>query len=319
MVVVEHGSIKANGTANVGDEKARRPRRPWRWYVIGAVALVAAIALAIFIRTQIQPPVQYTTAPVVRQTLVQTVTASGTVNPQDTISVGTQDSGTVNQIFVDFNSRVHRGQVLATIDPTPFQAALDQAQANLAQVEAQAQASAATATGSLSNVQAAQASVAASQATLAVTRSTAAATAAAVQTADADIAKEQSALTLAQTTVNRDRALSAQGYIAQSQVDTDTTNLAAAQEALQAAQVAARQARLQSDAAQAQIVASPRRNRDSRAALGSVAGFAGLQHASHSGGEPGRDRHSNGARSASAVEPAAHRHHVPGRRHGDCA
>ena len=68
------------------------------------------------------------TAPVVAQTLVQYVTASGTVNPQNHISVGTQVSGTIASIDVDYNSKVKRGQVLARLDPSTFQAQLDQAQ-----------------------------------------------------------------------------------------------------------------------------------------------------------------------------------------------
>ena len=71
----------------------------------------------------------YVTKPIVRQTLVLSVTASGTVNPQNTVTVGTQVSGIISQLYVDFNSKVKMGEVLARIDPSSFQSQLDQATA----------------------------------------------------------------------------------------------------------------------------------------------------------------------------------------------
>jgi HlyD family secretion protein len=67
------------------------------------------------------------------------VTAGGTVNAVTTVLVGTQVSGTIQQIFVDYNSLVKRGQLLAQIDPTPFAAQVDQAKANLLIAEANMQ------------------------------------------------------------------------------------------------------------------------------------------------------------------------------------
>ncbi|MGZ3577319.1 MAG: efflux RND transporter periplasmic adaptor subunit, partial [Vulcanimicrobiaceae bacterium] len=78
----------------------------------------------------------------------------------------------------------------------------------------------------------------------------------AIATADANVSKAQSALALAQQTLNRDNALLAQGYIAQSQADSDRSNLVSAQSALKAAQVAAQQARAQAAASVSQAQAS---------------------------------------------------------------
>jgi len=58
------------------------------------------------------------------------VTATGTVNPVTTVLVGTQVSGTIMKIFVDFNSIVRKGQLIAQIDPAFFLTQLAQAQAN---------------------------------------------------------------------------------------------------------------------------------------------------------------------------------------------
>ncbi len=248
--------VADNGTTTAqGRRFPRLPRFPL-WYYAVAALLVIALVAGVILRGRSQSGSQYVTQAVVRQDLIQAVTASGTLNPQDTVSIGTQDSGTINQIFVDFNSVVKKGQVLATLDPQPFQVALDQAQANLAQTMAQAQAAGATAQGSLANVQAAQASAQAAQAQVAVVRANAAASAAAVQTADADVTKAQSALSLAQQTINRDNALLSQGYITQAQADSDRSTLIVAQSALRSAQATAQQTRMQATAGLAQTQAS---------------------------------------------------------------
>ncbi len=67
-----------------------------------------------------------------------TVTATGTLSAVTTVAVGSQVSGVISHLYADFNSRVKKGQLLAEIDPTPFQAQVDQQKANLtkAQVDA---------------------------------------------------------------------------------------------------------------------------------------------------------------------------------------
>ncbi|MGB8203302.1 MAG: efflux RND transporter periplasmic adaptor subunit, partial [Candidatus Baltobacteraceae bacterium] len=212
-----------------------------------ALALVVGLVLAALqMRAHAAP--SFVTQPVARQTFVQTVTASGTVNPQNTIAVGSQVSGTISAIGVDYNSTVRKGQVLARLDPTPFQAALAQARASLAQAQAQAQASSASATGS-------QAAVISAQATLAAQRDTAASNEAAIAAAQANVGKSESALNLAQQTLARDKTLLAQGYVAQSQADGDETNLAAAQATYENAVVSLQQARAQAQASGSQTLA----------------------------------------------------------------
>lgn len=226
----------------------RRRRRPNALTV--ALAAVAAVALAVLgvWRLRPAPAASLTTAPVTQETLVQSVTSSGTVNPQNTISVGTQVSGTISQLYVDYNSKVHSGEVLAKLDPAPFQAALAQAKAALAQAEDQAAAAGATAQGDLSNVAAAQAATAAEAATVRADQ-------AGIETAQTNVTKAQAALGVAQQTVSRDKQLLAQGFIAQATVDNDESNLVAAQSALTSAQAAVAQARMQVAAAQAQAQA----------------------------------------------------------------
>ena len=71
-----------------------------------------------------------------RGDIQQTVTATGTVNAVTTVLVGTQVSGTIKNLFVDFNSRVKKGQLIAQIDPSTFESQVQQAQANLLMAQA---------------------------------------------------------------------------------------------------------------------------------------------------------------------------------------
>ena len=81
--------------------------------------------------------VTYFTAVVERGPLSRVVSATGTVNPVTTVQVGTYVSGPIQEIFVDFNSPVEKGQRVAQIDPRPFLMKVKQAEANLATTRAQ--------------------------------------------------------------------------------------------------------------------------------------------------------------------------------------
>jgi HlyD family secretion protein len=76
-------------------------------------------------------PVQYYTAQVEAGEIKQVVEATGTINAVTTVQVGSQVSGTIARLYVDFNSHVRKGQLIAQIDPPLFQGALSQAQADL--------------------------------------------------------------------------------------------------------------------------------------------------------------------------------------------
>lgn len=87
---------------------------------------------------------KFRTEKVSRGDVRQTVTATGTLNAVTTVLVGTQVSGTIKQLFVDFNSVVKKGQLLALIDPALFEAQVAQARANLLTAEANREKIAAT-------------------------------------------------------------------------------------------------------------------------------------------------------------------------------
>ncbi|HTD37894.1 MAG TPA: efflux RND transporter periplasmic adaptor subunit [Candidatus Limnocylindrales bacterium] len=272
-----------NGHVSTVILKAPRRRSRW-WFAAAAVIVIVAIVASIVVVRSRAGAVTYTTVPVQSGSLAQTVTASGTLNPQNTIAIGSQVSGIISEIDADFNSHVKKGQVLAKLDPTTFQAALDQAQASLAQSEAQAAASGATASGGPSAVAAAQANAQAAAASARVAQATAAASNAAIATAQANVSKAQAALALAQQTVARDNQLLAQGYIAQSQADADKSNEVAAQSALDSARTAVTQAQAQAQASQAQIAQASAQEQAQSDQSGVANATAANQAAQHEAG-----------------------------------
>ena len=82
-----------------------------------------------------QEPVSYQTTPVDRGDIVSKVTASGTLSALVTVQVGSQVSGRIQELLVDFNSVVKKGEVVARIEPGLFETAVEQARANLGAAE----------------------------------------------------------------------------------------------------------------------------------------------------------------------------------------
>jgi HlyD family secretion protein len=121
----------------VGSYSRAHPR--WKIYAVLAVAtlLVLAGVTALVWSLRSGPSVRYSAAPVSRGAITRTVTATGTVNPELTIIVGTYVSGVIKELYCDYNTEVKKGQVCAKIDPRPYQTVVDQAKANLAIAKAQ--------------------------------------------------------------------------------------------------------------------------------------------------------------------------------------
>src|SRR5471030_1207387 len=102
-----------------------------------AILIVGAIVLLFLIRQcRSGGSSEYQTATVARGPLTQAVTATGTLNPVVNVQVGSQVSGNIQKLFVDFNSQVKAGQVVAQIDPVLFQAAVTQTEGDLASAQA---------------------------------------------------------------------------------------------------------------------------------------------------------------------------------------
>jgi HlyD family secretion protein len=241
--------------------------------ILAGIAIVIVVVAIVLWRALVPASVALITTPVQQGNLVRTITASGTVNPQNTILVGTQVSGTIATIDVDYNSIVRTGEVLATIDPTAFQASLQQAQAQLSQTQANAGVAAADAAGAQAGVSVQRATAVAAAQNVDIARANAAAQNDAIATAQSNVTKAQSALLLTQQTMASDASLLAQGFVAQNVVDADQANFAAGQSGLAGAQASLTQARAQAVAsagAANQAVAQS----DSQAAQNIVAGSA---------------------------------------------
>lgn len=121
-------------------EPARSSRLPRRWgpWLLGVAALVLAGAWLARPRTK-EAAAHFETAAVRRRDVESRVTASGTVSALVTVQVGSQVSGRVQELSVDYNSPVKKGQVIARIDPQLFQAAVERARANLTAARANLQ------------------------------------------------------------------------------------------------------------------------------------------------------------------------------------
>ena len=104
------------------------------WLVAVGVIVIVAVAATVSFRGEDKP--QYFTTKADRGDIHEVVEATGTINAVITVQVGSQDSGTISHLFVDFNSRVKKGQVVAQIDPALFRGALLQATADLANAKA---------------------------------------------------------------------------------------------------------------------------------------------------------------------------------------
>ena len=108
----------------------------WRRKWMALSALVAAIAILAAFSYERKPAAQYFTAKAEHGDVRDIVQATGAIQAVTTVQVGSQVSGTIQKLDADFNSKVKAGQVIAQIDPSLFQGALLQAEADLQNAEA---------------------------------------------------------------------------------------------------------------------------------------------------------------------------------------
>lgn len=100
-------------------------------YVKYILLLIVILGVGFYYQSNQQKKDEYVTQKLAKGSITEKVTASGIINPISTINIGTQVSGTISEIYVDYNTLVKKDQVLAQIDPALFEATVAQRQAAL--------------------------------------------------------------------------------------------------------------------------------------------------------------------------------------------
>jgi HlyD family secretion protein len=191
-----------------------------------AVAVIAVALVAIagyFLWGDRASAAEYLTARVERGNLRNTVTATGTLQAVTTVQVGSQASGTISALYVDFNSIVKKGQVIAQLDPSTTQAQVEQARANLLQSRAaleQAQAGVAQSRAGISQT---RAGVTDAQAKALAAQSTVQNNQAGVASAQANLAVLKAQMDDAASFLRQQQQLAVDGVVARRDVETAQT------------------------------------------------------------------------------------------------
>lgn len=105
------------------------------WGIVAAVVAVIAIAVYLFSGGKKEAKVSFTTAKVEKTNIQNSITATGTIEPVTSVTVGTQVSGIVSHLYVDYNSVVKKGQIIAELDKTNLTSELNTARANLSSAQ----------------------------------------------------------------------------------------------------------------------------------------------------------------------------------------
>lgn len=203
-----------------------------------AVTLAAVAAAAWRVVSKPAAPA-YDAIAVGRQTIARTISATGKLQAVTTVQVGTQVSGSIAELYADFNTQVKKGQVIARLDPAQLQAQLAQANANYLSAQANAQ-------GAQNSVVSADASV---------------------QAAEANLARAESAAADAQRTYERNRELVDAGVGARMTLESAEAALVQAQAQKQQAAAQVNQAKAQAQSARSQLAQSNAQVQQTQAAV----------------------------------------------------
>lgn len=206
-------------------------------WTLGVLTVVCAGAAYWWWQSSSTPGVQYKTVALERGNLQSSVSASGSVNPVSQVSVGTQVSGQIKELYADFNSPVIAGQLIAQIDPETFEYKLRSVQADLDSAQAQALGAQANVNVSLSQVVKAQLDLeeAKRDATrkinlvekgfIAASEADKAKSLVAISTESLKIAQAQLSLVQAQAKVSQALVAQRQSSVAQAKIDLERTKI----------------------------------------------------------------------------------------------
>ena len=129
----------AGGRSALEKELGRAEGGKWRrrLVIVLGLAVVVGALVAWRVKTRPPPPAKYVVGQMSVGDVTETVQSTGQVKPLTEVQVGAQVSGRITRVYVDFNSTVKKGDVLAEIDPTLFGAQIDANRAQLAAAQAQ--------------------------------------------------------------------------------------------------------------------------------------------------------------------------------------
>lgn len=195
-----------------------------RRLAIAAIAVALVAIAGYFLWGNRASAAEYMTAKVERGNLRNTVTATGTLQAVTTVQVGSQASGTISALYVDFNSTVKRGQVIAQLDPSTTQAQVEQARANLLQARASLEQAQAGVAQSRAGVSQTRAGVTDAQAKALAARSTVENQQAGVTSAQANLAVLKAQMDDAASFLRQQESLVAAGVVARRDVETAQTS-----------------------------------------------------------------------------------------------
>jgi len=103
----------------------------WKIAVALLIILLAAAAYLFFMPKEPKELYRYVTQPLAKGDLTLSVSATGYLEPVENVEVGTEVSGTIDAVYVDYNDIVKKGEPLARLDKTKYQSALSKAEASL--------------------------------------------------------------------------------------------------------------------------------------------------------------------------------------------
>jgi HlyD family secretion protein len=109
--------------------------KKYRWIIWVLVIALVGVGVWYWKFRKVEAPVVLETEKPFYGPIANSITATGTIQPVDTVSVGTQVSGTISAVYADFNSTVKKGQLIAELDKILLQAQVDQARASLQQAQ----------------------------------------------------------------------------------------------------------------------------------------------------------------------------------------
>src|SRR5262245_16876619 len=238
--------------------------------LVGFVVLAALGAGGYLFATSRTPVARFRTAQLDRGTIVASVSATGALNAVTTVQVGSQVSGQVREVLVDFNSPVRSNQLIARIEPDVFQAKVNAARADQESSQAQVLNQRANVEKVRADVENARAAAVTAEANVERMRADVENARAVIATAQANVAREAATTGNARLELDRRVDLAKRGLISLSERDQAQTTFDTAQAQLEAsrAQERAGQAALRS--AQAQLAAGESQARASKAQVASA-------------------------------------------------